>query len=149
MDRNEALASLDAVRDADRRMAGRMRWPFYRHAMVGISEGLLVAGIGIPGTIGMVAIGVGFALMAAQFYGDKRRDGMFVSGYKGRRTRRLVLCLVVLLLAAAGASLALRWDEGINPLVLGLGAVLAVILTLASMWWERLYRAELLAGDTR
>ncbi|GAB5350202.1 hypothetical protein [Alteriqipengyuania sp. 357] len=149
MDRDEALASLDAVRNADRRMAGRMRWPFYRHAMFGVSEALIVMGIGIPGSTGIAFIAAGLALLVVQFYGDKRRDGMFVSGYKGTNTRRLTLSLVLLLMMAVGASLILRWDHGTNPLVVGLGALVAIVCTFASLWWERLYRAELLGGGLR
>ena len=149
MDLNDAHTALDSVRDTDRRMAERMRWPFQRHALFGLGEGLVVMGIGIAGTTGIAAAGAGFALLISLFYQDKQRTGMFVSGMKGRRTRPLLVTILAVLIAAITAVVFLRWDEGTNPLVLLVSAALAAFLTWASIRWEKLYRAELLSGEAR
>ena len=150
MDRNEALASLDAVSQTDRKMAQKMHWPFWRHALFGIAEGLLVIGLGANGAIGATAMGGGVACLLLLMYGDRQRDGMFVSGFKGKRTRPLMWAIMVLVIGSLALSMfVLKWEEGTNPQVVALGIGLAVILTGASILWQRLYRAELRVGASQ
>ena len=100
MDRNEALVSLDAVSQTDRKMAQKMHWPFWRHALFGIAEGLLVIGLGANGAIGATAMGGGVACLLLLMYGDRQRDGMLVSGFKGKRTRPLMWAIMVLVIGS-------------------------------------------------
>ena len=142
-DAANARAALESVALTDRKMATHMHWPFRRHATFGLTEGLLVTGLGIAGPIGVAACGVGVALVPLMVQQDKRRHGMFVSGWSSNRARPIVFALLALLLPAIALSLYLRWDSGVNPLVVLLGIAVAITSTWASIRWEKLYRAEL------
>ena len=48
MDRNEALASLDAVRHTRGKLAQRSQWPLWRHALFGFVEATFIFGISLP-----------------------------------------------------------------------------------------------------
>ena len=140
---DEARAALQQVEMTDNKMADRMRWPFQRHALFGLSEALIVMGLGLSGSDGLAAIGVGAALLPIMMYQDRSRYGMFVSGWSSRKARPLMLGLMAFLLGAIALSLYLRWDEGTNPLVIGLFLVVLAVCTWASIRWEKLYRQEL------
>ena len=147
MNSEEARAALDSVRETDRKMAEKMHWPFYRHALFGGAEGAIVAGLGMSQGAGTAVMGLGVVMLLALMLGDRKRDGMFVSGMKGKRTRPLMIFIMAVLLAALGVSLlVLREREGVDMLALALGGAVTVVLTLASMRWEKLYRAELREG---
>jgi hypothetical protein len=145
----EAAKALASVRETDRRMAQKMTWPFQRHALFGVGEGLIVMGIGSAGTTGIGAVGVGFALMMSLMYQDKERYGMFVSGYIGTRTRPLMWFLIGFVVLAMGAAIYLRPETGTHPAVVLIGLAVAAVMTWGSIKWEKLYRAELLEGDGR
>ena len=140
---DEARAALQQVDMTDNKMADRMRWPFQRHALFGLSEALIVMGLGLSGSDGMAAIGVGAALLPIMIYQDRSRYGMFVSGWSSRKARPLMLGLMAFLLGAIALALNLRWDDGTNPLVIGLFLVVLAVCTWASIRWEKLYRQEL------
>ncbi|WP_431469126.1 hypothetical protein [Sphingosinithalassobacter sp. LHW66-3] len=146
MSPEEARAALAQVQQTDQRMATRMRWPFRRHAMFGLCEALIVGGIGTGHPVGIAAMGAGCALTAVLILDDKKRHGMFVSGLQGRRTWPALAIAVILALAGVIGALALRDAEGVDPRVLAIAAVVWAGCTAASLWWERLYRAELASG---
>lgn len=143
---DEARRALGGVGETERRLAERMRWPFSRHAMFGLAEALIVLGIGQPHSSGIAAIVVGLSLITILMYQDRQRYGMFVSGWHGRRTKPLMVVLILALLALIAANLMLRPREGTEPLTLLVAAVAWVVCTLLSMRWEKLYRAELREG---
>lgn len=140
---DEARAALQQVEKTDNKMADRMRWPFQRHALFGLAEAMIVMGLGISGSNGLAACGVGAALLPIMIYQDRSRYGMFVSGWSSRKARPLMLGLMAFLLGAIALSLSLRWDEGTNPLVIGLFLVVLTVCTWGSIRWEKLYRQEL------
>ena len=140
---DEARAALEQVERTDSKMADRMTWPFQRHAMFGLSEALIVMGLGISGSGGLAACAVGVAFIPILMYQDRSRYGIFVSGWSSRKARPLMAGLMAFLLGAVALSLYLRWDEGTNPLVIGLFAVVLIVCTWASILWEKLYREEL------
>ena len=140
---DEARAALEQVEQTDHRMAQRMHWPFQRHAMFGLAEAMIVMGLGISGSEGVAACGVGVALVPILMYQDRSRYGMFVSGWSSRKARPLMVGLLAFLVGAIALSLSLRWDEGTNPLVIGLFGIVLAVCTWASIRWEKLYREEL------
>ena len=148
MDRNEAQSALDAVRDADRRMAKRMTWPFQRHALFGVGEGLIVMAMGLTGFDRVGAAGAGVALLLSLMYQDKQRYGMFVSGWRGKATKPLTVAMTVLALAAMALNyFVFRWEDGTNPAVVITAIVTAAILTWGSIRWQTIYQRELRDGD--
>ena len=149
MNSEEARAALSQVGDTENRLAGRMRWPFQRHAMFGLAEGLIVTGVGLPLSAGVAAMGAGVALAVSLTYQDKQRYGMFVSGWQGKSTRPLVALMMVVMVAGVIVNLLLRDADRTNPAVLGIGVLVAVFCTWCSLRWEKLYRAELRKGGKR
>jgi hypothetical protein len=149
MNRNEAAAALADVNRTEERLAERAHWPFHRHAMFGLMEGLLVAGIAQPTAIMGGTIAVAMALLVLCVTGDRRRHGMFISGLQGRSTRWVVAGLLVLLLPMMVASAALRDGESVQPLGYLLGAIAFAICTAGSLLWQKVYRAELAQGGGR
>ena len=148
MDRNEALSALDAVGETDRKMAERMRWPMWYHASFGLAEGLIVTGLSSeePGT---TAAAAGIAMIGLLGW-QTRKSGMFVSGFRGGRTRPLTWAIIAFLLVAIAVGiLAVREHPNELQLAIGLGAIVTLVLTLASMWWERIYRREVREGGPR
>ena len=139
----QAQRALEALADTRRRIAQRARWPLRRHMAFGALVGILVASDALPtpGQIGAVALMLLGTLLLVRY--DRRRDGFFVNGYRAGRTRRVAfLFLGVALLGLAVAIVAkLRFGLVWVPLVAGV--VIAVLGTMASLAWERAYRADL------
>jgi len=102
----EHQAALKTVTETNERLAQKMHWPLWRHAAVGALFCVLLLGISLPGSIGGVInvamIGVVFLLIRD----DKRRHGMWVSGYQKGRTGWVMAALVGLVLACIAASMA-------------------------------------------
>lgn len=147
MEHGEAGASLDVVRDTNIRLAAISHWSFGRHAAYGALLAMIVFAIALPDvwfTAGIALTMVMLALLIAQ---DKRRDGMFVSGLSGRRPRAALMVSIAILLGSLGIVFAFR-DAGPFSLPVICATVFTLVgCTLASLWWERLYRAELLEAQ--
>ena len=143
MDSNEAAAALADVGRTEQRLAQRARWPFHRHAMFGLSEGLLVAAVAQPLGLAGPMTAAAMALLAVCIMDDRRRHGMFVSGWQPGATRPLTLMLFAFLIVMLAGSLEVRDGEAAQPIGYLLGAAAFVICTAASLRWEKIYRAEL------
>lgn len=142
----DAKAALDTVRATDAKLAERMHWPLWRHAIVGLLLALLLLGIALPFDhqilISFAVIGIVFLVI----HDDKKRYGMFVSGYQRGRTG-WVLAVQVLLFIGALLLANIYVDRPLaNPLFWSIEAVLFVGSTVLSVLWERVYRADLRAG---
>lgn len=146
MNRNEAAAALAEVGRTEKKLAEHARWPFHRHAMFGLSEGLLVTAVAQP--IGMAGgmTAVALALLTVCITEDRRRHGMFVSGWQAGATRPLTIVLVLFVIAMLVAAVLVRDGETVQPLAYLIGAVTFAVCTAASLWWERIYRAQLASG---
>lgn len=149
MDQHEAAAALAEVGRTEQRLAERAHWPFHRHAMFGLMEGLLVAGVAQPTATMSAMTGVAMALLAVCIMDDRRRHGMFVSGWQGKATRPLTFILFLFLLAMLAASALVRDGESAQPLGYLFGAVTSAVSTAASLRWEKIYRVELSRGAGR
>jgi len=145
----EHQAALKTVTETNERLAQKMHWPLWRHAAVGALFCVLLLGISLPGSIGGVInvamIGVVFLLIRD----DKRRHGMWVSGYQKGRTGWVMAALVGLVLACIAASMAWIDEQPLgDPLFWSLQAVLFFGATGLSILWQRVYRADIKAGRT-
>ncbi|MDT8759508.1 hypothetical protein MZO42_12450 [Sphingomonas psychrotolerans] len=146
MDEQEAANALQAMRATRGRMAMRAHWSLGRHAAFGAVMGALVASYALPGGWPMLGV-AGCALASwAIVAGDRRRDGFFVNGYRRGRTRVLSLALLAMMLVALAAAIALR-EKGLAWAPLAIGVGLAILGTMASIGWERVYRRELEGAD--
>jgi len=149
MNNLEAVDALSSIQRTEGRLANHARWSFGRHAMFGLMEGLIIAGVAQPIAVCGAMTAAGLALMAACIMEDRRRHGMFVSGWQPGATRPLMIILMLLVAALLAASLWVRNGETIQPLGFAIGAVAFVVCTAASLRWEKLYRAELGKGGQR
>lgn len=149
MNNLDAAAALASMEQTEARLADRAHWSFRRHAMFGLVEGLLIAGLAQPMAIGGSMAAGAMALLVACIMGDRRRDGMFVSGLQGRSTRPLMIALFLFLAAALVAALSIRNGKTVEPLGFALGGLVMVVCTWASLKWEKLYRAELTPEEAR
>ena len=143
MDRNEALASLDAVRQTDRRIAERMQWPLWRHAAFGAVEALFVLGWGLPPAAMAACIVVAIAGMSWIVHDDRKRYGMFVSGYSSRAARPAIFLAVAVFLVGLGTIVVTGGPNKWTPWVPIVTALVFVGETLASVWWQKLAKDAL------
>lgn len=147
MDEQEAARSLDMMRATRGALAARTRWSLARHAAVGLLLGALIAGYALPGSLPVmvvvVCLGATFAIVGR----DRRRDGFFVNGYRPGRTRRITFTLVAIAFAALVSAILLKERYGLDWAPVAIGIVLAVVATIVSIAWERVYRQELEEPD--
>lgn len=148
MDRDQAAATLDEVTRAEHRLAQHAHWPFHRHAMFGLMEGLLVAGAAQPLQLLGPMIAASGALLTLCVTEDRRRHGMFVSGWQPGATRPLMVLVTIFVAIMLVASVLVRNSEAASPIGYALGAITFAVCTLASLRWETLYRRNL-RGDQR
>ncbi|WP_120077749.1 hypothetical protein [Aurantiacibacter odishensis] len=146
MDRNEALASLDAVRHTRGKLAQRSQWPLWRHALFGLLEATFIFGVSLPFAGMIVCVMIAAATMAWIIHDDKKRYGMFVSGWQGTRPKLVLFGLVAVAGAMAVVSFTARGEPAPSPTALLAASVTFVACTLGSLWWQKLYRQELSDG---
>lgn len=146
MEESEAARALAGMQGAKVRLAGRAHWSFARHAVVGLVLGALVGGAILPPGWWILVEAACFLVMAAVVMRDRARDGFFVNGYRAGPTRWIAVALALFvlgaLLGAVRAAHTPGWEWGAPAL----GVTTAIVATLASMMWERVYRREL-AGE--
>lgn len=143
MNPDEAATALDRVGRTEKKLAEHSHWPFHRHAMYGLGQGLLIAAIAQPVNTGGGMIVVAVALFGLCVWDDRRRHGMFVSGWQPGATRPLTIMLTLFVTLMAAASLVVRDGESAQPLGYLAGLVTFVICTAASLLWQKIYRKQL------
>lgn len=143
MNPKDAAAALAQVELAQERLAARAHWPLYRHALFGLVEGLVVAAVAQPIAHAGVLFVVAMGLLVLCVQGDRRRDGMFVSGWQRGATLPLTILIVLFALAMAWASASLRDGSAMVPMGYLLGVITFAVCTAASLRWEKVYRANL------
>lgn len=136
-----AMAAMDA---ANARLATRTRWPFWRHAAVGVMTGFLVGMQAFDGPVRIAANASVIIAALALIRRDRKADGMFVNGW--RRGPTLWVTLVLL----AGAIAALFAMLELKPLEQGQIGLYALIVVGVATWgtalsyvWQSMYQREL------
>ena len=142
----DPTASLAAVRDTDAKIAQKMRWPLWRHAIVGVLMALMLLSFAVPMGWQVPIIVLVLALVFLIIRDDKKRHGMFVSGYQRGRTGWVIAVQLVLFLAVMFISTEMISDPLTSPAFWGLQAILLVGSTVLSLIWEKVYRADIQAG---
>ena len=138
----EARAALAAKGHAEQQLARAAACPPWRHAIVGVVMGALVASPVLPlplrfGVLVLVLLGI-----AAIVASDRRRTGMFINGYRRGKTLIVSAVLLVVLtgLYMASARAGLAGDDQTSLL---LAAVACVAAITGSVIWQRVFIAEL------
>ena len=143
MDRNEAKAALDAVSRTDAVLAHNATWPLWRHMSFAGVETLIVVGFGLPKALWAVAIIIALGGLVLIMRDDRKRDGYFINGWSNEAARPATWACVAIvsfsILAIALTDSLFRF----TPVVAAAGAFTVVGCTLASLWWEKLFRADL------
>ena len=142
-DPRRALAALEAT---DERLAQRMRWPLWRHMAAGLLMSLIVAASAMPRNLAAAAFAAGLVLVLVIVRDDKKRHGMFVSGYQRGRTKWVVAAIFLTTLSAI-IVVRTRLGEGIADLLFW--GVLAIVFsgtTMLSLLWERVYGDDIRRG---
>lgn len=143
MNEEDAAHALAMMRTARNALGQRARWSFARHAAVGLLFGGLIAGYALPAPWPLAVVAasmIATLLIVAQ---DRRRDGFFVNGYRRGRTRWVTLALLLIALGALAGAVTLKSRFGLLWAPLAIGGATAILATLASIAWERVYRCEL------
>ena len=143
MNPDEAATALDRVGRTEKKLAEHSHWPFHRHAMYGLAQGLIIAAIAQPLNIAGSMIAASAALFGLCVWDDRRRHGMFVTGWQPGATRPLMMMLVLFVTLMTAASLVVRDGESAQPLGYLAGLVTFVICTAASLIWQKIYRRQL------
>lgn len=143
----EARAALGSVNDTRSKMAERMHWPWWRHALAGLYLAALLGGIALDNNARMILFGIAVVGLLLVVRDDKKRYGMFVSGYQQGRTVWVVLATVIVFIAALVAmNIWVKNGPG-DPLFWVLTGTVFVITTALSYAWEAVYRADLRRGE--
>ena len=146
-DPDEARAALAAVTAAEVRLAERSNWSLLRHAAAGALTALLLfaQSLGETAMIAVYAVAAVLALLVAER--DRRRDGMFVNGWRADRTLWVTLPLLAFMITMVLlVRRAVPAPQTASPLFWMLILLTALVVTGASMLWQRIYRDELRRG---
>ena len=143
MDREEARVALDSVERMDRQLAEQMTWPLWRHAAFGAIEALFLLGWGLS-TAGMaVCLVVALGGLAWIVHDDRQRYGVFISGYSSRAARPALFLAFLIFLAGLAAIVLTGGLHVWTPWVPVVVVLVFVGETLASIWWQKLFHADL------
>lgn len=120
--------------------------PPRRHAAFAAIMGCYVATPALPLMERALASTLLIVAVVLVIQWDRRRTGMFISGYRAGRTRRVTALMLAVILALFGLStwLALDRHSTLGPVLLGVAA--AIVAYAGSMWWCRVFRREMLGG---
>lgn len=146
MDSTEARSALASANTSNRKLAEHARWPLWRHAAFGLLEGLLLIAWGLPtaamATCIVLALG-GLGWLVAD---DRNRNGFFVSGWSSKAAMPATIAACVIFIGALALVVVSGGPHNWTPMV-PLAALLTFVgCTFSSIWWEKLYRKELLSG---
>lgn len=145
METNEAKAALEAVAGAKRSVGAAVAVPFWRHAAFGLLMALPILATAIGDDLRMLPLLFSAALFVFLIQWDRRQMGMFINGYRAGRTLPLTIALLLAFIALAFA--ALRLSAAGEPVLALLTVPAAFVISLgASLWWERIFLAEMGAG---
>lgn len=142
-DPRDALAALESTND---RLARRMRWPIWRHFAGGLLMTLMVAAVALPRDVAAVVFVTAMVLMLLIVRDDKKRHGMFVSGYQRGRTVWIVAAIIVLNLSALVIVLT-QFEDPTDDSWFWVTLSIVALGTSGLSWiWERVYRGDVREG---
>jgi hypothetical protein len=148
LDSTAAAAQLAALRTDRAQLAERVVPPWWYDPCLGLVAFVLVSAISLrnAGWWYFAALGAGFAGLWLLVTAYKKITGLWVSGLRPGRTRRVVYVWVPGYLVVVLAGLVADQGFGVRWAMVAAGAVLGVGLTFLGRWWTRIYVAELREG---
>ena len=136
----EALAAMHA---SQARFVAAAERPPQRHLAFAAVMGGLGATPALPTAYALLAEAVLLACIVLIVRWNRRRTGMFISGYRAGRTRPLTFLLLAVMLALYATGMWLSLDRGIRWVPLVTGSIAAVIGYHKSVVWMRVFRREM------
>jgi len=145
MERSEALSALAAKRAAEAQLARAATCPPWRHAVLGLLMGGLVASPAFDLPIRMAILVVILCSIPLIIHSDRKRLGMFINGYRRGKTRIVAVGTVIVELALYFVSVVrgLDHNDHTTPLLLGVAGFLIGIA--GSLLWQRVFVREMSA----
>jgi hypothetical protein len=143
--RSEHQAALDAIQAANRQMAARAEVPAWRHAILGVLAGGLVAVQAAPIVWRMAyyaAYCVGLFLFVRAY---RRHTGMWIPGYRAGRTRWVAVGAAALVAALFLGAIWAATEQGLIGAYYAGALLVALCVTAAGHVWQWAYRRDL--GD--
>ena len=123
-----------------------MRWPIWRHFASGLLMTLMVAAVALPRDAAAVVFVTAMVLMLLIVRDDKKRHGMFVSGYQRGRTVWIVAAIIVLTLSAL-VIVVTQFEDPTNDPRFWVTLSIVFLGTSGLSWiWERVYRGDVREG---
>ncbi len=107
---------------------------------------LVVAAVALPHDVAAVVFVTAMVLMLLIVRDDKKRHGIFVSGYQRGRTVWIVAAIIVLTLSALVIVLTQFEDPTDDPWFWVTLSIVALGTSVLSWIWERVYRGDVLEG---
>jgi hypothetical protein len=148
MDPSMAAAQLAALRTDRAQLAARVVPPWWYDPCLGLVVFVLVAAISLryAGWVYFAALAVGVGGLWALVAAYKRITGLWVSGLRPGRTRRVIRVWVIAYALVVTTALVADQEFGLRWAMVAAGAVLGVGVTFLGRWWTRVYVAELREG---
>ena len=140
---SDAAEALAAMQASQARLAAAAHCPPERHfAFAGLLGGLVVTPA-LPTIWSLVAEGVILLGIVLVVRWDRRRTGMFINGYRRGKTRWVTFAMLAAIIGlyALSAHAAISNGDRVTPAILGV--VTAIIATLGSVQWQRVFLREL------
>lgn len=142
----DAQTALIALQITNERLSERMRWPLWRHAAAGLLMTLIVGSVGLPRGLATFILLVAIVLTIAIVRDDKKRYGIFVSGYHRGRTAWVTGAVIALNLSAVIFVRTLLDNAVVNAIFWLAMAIVFLGTSMLSIAWERVYRHDIREG---
>lgn len=114
MTQAEARATLGDIEQDGATVAARIVTPQWYHPALGLITGVFAGAHALPGAWPVIAIAIGIIAIPALTATYTRRYGVAISKPTGPRSRRLMLVMLAVLVAAMVSSLAIKL-VGLEP----------------------------------
>ena len=142
----DAQTALIGLQITNVRLSERMRWPLWRHAAAGLLMTLIVVSVGLPRGLATFILLMVIVLTIAIVRDDKKRYGMFVSGYQRGRAAWVTGAIIALNLSAVIFVRTLVDNAVVNAMFWLVVAIVFLGTSMLSIAWERVYRHDIREG---
>ena len=142
----DAQTALIGLQITNERLSERMRWPLWRHAAAGLLMTLIVGSVGLPRGLATFILLMAIVLTITIVRDDKKRYGMFVSGYQRGRAAWVTGAIIALNLIAVIFVRTLLDDGVVNATFWITMAIVFLGTSMLSIAWERVYRKDIREG---
>ena len=126
-------------------MAQAANCPPWRHAIFGLMMGALIATPALETPFRFAVLAILLCLIPLIIRSDRKRNGMFINGYRRGKTLFVVAGILAVELSIYAVSVyrGLELHDRVTPLLLGCAGV--VVGVAGSLLWQRVFVREMTA----